>query len=186
MKITAREKNSLLLLLAATLAFGLYYYVIDPFLTEQQAIAEAVKTETRQLEQNNLIFKRAERLRQRASFLRNKIDSFNKKLLKGDKPPVAAAELQRLLKRVARKQKLKIIREKIMDPVKKGNYLQISIQITFKGTATRLTRILHEIEYQQPFFLMVPKLQIKVENPRKPVKIEATVEVSGFIKSAAG
>ena len=68
-------------------------------------------------------------IRARLDKAKEELNGFEKGLLSGDKPPVAAAELQKLLKETAMSLNVEIKSERISTPVDAGLYLEIRLRL---------------------------------------------------------
>ncbi len=102
-------------------------------------------------------------------------------LLPGDKPPVAAARIQGILKEMASSVEVEITQEKALTPVDKGLYLAIPVETGFTATTEKLTKILYKI-MESRYILTVSELRIIVKNVRDPSDVYATIVINGFIK----
>ncbi|MCK5427415.1 MAG: hypothetical protein KAJ34_06945, partial [Thermodesulfovibrionia bacterium] len=66
------------------------------------------------------------------------LKNLEKGLLKGDKPPVAAAEVQRILKNIAESLTINIKSERALNPVENGSYIGIPVEIGFTASTAKL------------------------------------------------
>ncbi len=102
-------------------------------------------------------------------------------LLSGDKPPVAAAELQKLLKDMASSLALDIKSERALSPLDMGNYLGIPVEIGFSTSTAKLKDLLVKIE-TSPFLLTVSQIDVSVRNVKNSGEVYAALTVRGFIE----
>lgn len=112
---------------------------------------------------------------------RNELKELEKGLIKGDKPAVAAAELQRLCREIAMTSGVDIRTEKTLNPVDSGIYYSIPIEIGFQVTTSKLKDMLLKIE-TSPFLLTVPEMRIRVININNPADVYVTLTVAGIFK----
>lgn len=122
-----------------------------------------------------------ESLRERASAVRQEVEEQERLLLKGDKPPVAAAGLQRVLKEIALSLNIDIRLERTLNPVDAGPYYGIPVEIGFVTTTSRLKDMLYRLR-RSPFLLMVTDMRIRVTDTNNPRAIYTTLTITGFIK----
>lgn len=117
-----------------------------------------------------------------AKAVRQEIGKQEKAFLRGSKPPVAAAVLQRFLKEKASSLDIEVKLERTLNPVEAGVYLGIPIEIGFTASTERLKELLYKFR-AAPFLLIISELKIRVTNVSNPRDIYATVVVTGFIKN---
>lgn len=115
--------------------------------------------------------------------IRKEIERQEKALLKGGKPPVAAAALQRALKEMASSLNIDVKLERTVNPVDADIYLGIPVEIGFKATTADLKSLLVKIR-ESSYLLMVSEMKVRVTNISKPKDIYTTLVVTGFIKKS--
>jgi Tfp pilus assembly protein PilO len=92
--------------------------------------------------------------------LDERIGAYDKALLPGATPPLAAADLQTLFKKISDGAGLKIQSEKILPFVKRGGFREIPVQIVAKGDIRNLKEFLVAID-ASPVFIAVQDLSIR-------------------------
>jgi len=102
-------------------------------------------------------------------------------LLQGEKTPVAAAELQRILKEMASSLNIDINLERALTPVDFNFYLGIPVEIGFTANTEKLSGMLYMLK-QSPFLLTVTEMKVRVTDVNNPVNINATLQIMGFIE----
>jgi hypothetical protein len=102
-------------------------------------------------------------------------------LIKGDKPPLAAAELQRLLKEMAKASGVDIKSERALSPVDTEMYSAIPVEIGFTATTKNLKNMLLMIE-TSPLLLTIPEMEIRVASLNNPLEVYGTLTVRGLIR----
>jgi len=113
-------------------------------------------------------------------YLQNKRASFDQRLLLGETPAVAAAELQTILSDMASEFDLMISSQRIITPKEHGIFLEVPVQITTQCTMTKLQELLYQIE-TYPIFLSVSDLNIQVVRRSDQKEVKATINISGVI-----
>ena len=86
-----------------------------------------------------------------AGALGTEISAYEEALLPGATPPLAAADLQTLLKKFSDQAGLKIQSEKILPHVKRDAYLEIPVQIVANGEMRNLKDFLVAVDSSKPF-----------------------------------
>ena len=120
-------------------------------------------------------------IQRRLSEIENELRGLEKGLLLGDKPPVAAAELQKVLKDMALSSGVEIKSERALGAAEAGMYLRIPVEIAFITSTKGLVDMLHRIR-SSPLLLTVSRLRVRVTDVRNPEKVFTTLIVSGFIR----
>ncbi len=120
-------------------------------------------------------------LKKQVNAVKEDIERYEKALLQGDKPPVAAAELQRILKEMASSLDIDIKLERTLNPVDTDFYLGIPVETGFVASTAKLKNMLYKLR-KSPFLLNVSRIKVRVTNISNPVDIYITLVVTGFIK----
>ena len=149
--VTGRERR-LLLAAAALLAL---YLVARPILARVVVagprsgalLAEKMKV----IAAYRLAVGREGSLTAEAAALGAEISSYEATLLPGATPPLAAADLQTLLKKFSDSAGLKIQSEKILPYVKRDSYLEIPVQIVANGEMRNLKDFLVAVDSSKLF-----------------------------------
>lgn len=181
MKVTTREKNFLFAAAGALLIAAIYRWGVTPILANQAILRDELATKRLVLEKSKAKIARKGRLEANSKAIAEEINRLEKRLLLEETPSLAAAELQKLLKKIFKQAKVKVSSEKIVSPQEIGGYQRIPVEVTLKCLVTNLKNVLYEIEHN-PIILQVPELKIKVGNLRTPSTVEATLTISGIIK----
>jgi hypothetical protein len=112
--------------------------------------------------------------------VKQEIGKQEKFFLRGSKPPVAAAVLQRFLKEKASSLDIEVKQERTLNPVDTDVYLGIPVEIGFTASTEKLKELLYKFR-TAPYLLTVSELKIRVTNVSNPKDVYATVLVTGFI-----
>ncbi len=179
-KISQRDKRILIIGGIIVLLILLYRAFIwsNDIRTAMQNHTDAKKiTLERQIKKISL----KESLLNTHSLLSAETEQLESGLIPTEKPPVAAARIQRTLKEMASSLDIEIIREKALNPVDAGLYLAIPVEIGFRTTSEKLKSMLFRIKTSD-FLLTTSDVKIRVSNIRNPVDAHTTMIVTGFIK----
>lgn len=179
MNISKRDKKFLTVGALALLLFLVINYVIVPFIESEREIREG--TEQREVTLENyerIIAGRAEVERQLAQ-VKKKQAQLHAKLLTGSTPSLAAADMQKMLEKIAGAHDLEMKSVKVQDGEKQGDLLTIPLEIRLQTDLGRTSKFLADIEKNQKYFI-VPSLKISVQNQRDPKEVIVTMVVAGF------
>ena len=101
-----------------------------------------------------------------AAALGAEISSYEATLLPGATPPLAAADLQTLLKQFSEHSGLKIQSEKILPHVKRDSYLEIPVQIVANGDIRNLKEFLVAVDSSK-LFMAVQNVSLRTVKRRQ-------------------
>ena len=104
-------------------------------------------------------------------------------LLSGETPALAAVDIQNLINEIAEKIEIEVQTMRVLRSVdlENMNYLSVPVQFTFNSTLRQLKDLLYRIESSQKY-LTIDSMKIRNAVSRQPDQIQATIDVSGFLK----
>jgi Tfp pilus assembly protein PilO len=177
--ISRRDKKFLTVGALALLLFLVIIYIIIPFIQSEREIRDGTEQKEVTLEQyERIIAGRAEVEKQLAQ-VKKKQTQLNAKLLTGSTPSLAAADMQKMLEKIAATHDLEMKSVKVQDGEKQGDLLTIPLEIRLQTDLERTRKFLADIEKSQKY-LIVPSLKISVQNQRDPKEVIVTMVVTGF------
>ncbi|KPK02113.1 MAG: hypothetical protein AMK71_03385 [Nitrospira bacterium SG8_35_4] len=122
-----------------------------------------------------------ESLEKRADEIKKEVAGYEMLFLRGNKPPVAAAELQQTIKDIASSLSIEIRLERALNPVDEDFFMSVPVEIGFTSSTARLKSLLERLR-ATPFLINITEMQVRVLNVSKPEDINVTLVVSGYIK----
>ena len=102
------------------------------------------------------------------------------RLLPGDKPPIAASELQKLVKSTAQESGVEVRSERILPPTDRGGYTEVPIEVTLSGPIRALAALLYRLE-GAPVTVTLNDVKLRVPSVTAPREISATLSLAGYI-----
>jgi type II secretory pathway component PulM len=177
-----RPRERRLLMLAGLLGIGVaaYVYVVEPLIAMHAATRDLVAARQGLLARQERLVARSEAYSRELETLQAEIARRQGRLLAGDKAPVAASELQKLVKTTAQEAGIDIRSERILAPVERGGYAEVSVEVTLSGPIRGLTTFLHRLE-DAPILLALTDLKVRAPAAGTTRDLSATVALSGFI-----
>ena len=118
-----------------------------------------------------------------AAVLEAGINAYEVALLPGATPPLAAADLQTLLKKFSDSSGLKIQSEKILPHVKRDSYLEIPVQIVANGDIRNLKEFLVAVDSSK-IFMAVDNVSLRTVKRRQFVPETRTYVDSNDIQAS--
>ncbi|MBC8413022.1 MAG: hypothetical protein ISR96_09715 [Nitrospira sp.] len=181
MTINEREKKFLIIgVLAAVLIIA---YHLFSYYSELKDTAFNYRSEKTFMLQKQLSkIQEKDSIQRHADEIMAEITKFEKLFLKGNKQPVAAANLQRILKDMANTLSVNVTVERALNSSETMYYRTVPIEIGFISTTGKLKDLLIKIR-QSPYQLNVSELKVRVKNISKPEDINVTLVVTGFIRN---
>jgi Tfp pilus assembly protein PilO len=177
-----RSRERRLLTLAGVIGIGLagYLYVAEPLMERHDATRDLVVARRGLLSRQERLVARTAAYEAELEVLRAEIARRRDRLLAGDKAPVAASELQKLVKTTAQEAGIDVRSERILAPVDRGGYAEVPVEVTLSGPIRGLTAFLHRLE-AAPTLLALTDLKVRAPAMNAVRDLSATVALSGFI-----
>ncbi|MBI5676416.1 MAG: hypothetical protein HZC48_11425 [Nitrospirae bacterium] len=179
-KVKQRDKRVLLiggLIALMIIAFSLFSWYRD-FI---ESVSNVSDVKIVLLKKQLIKLSESDELQMQVNASKQDFERLKLSLLKGEKTPVAAAELQRILKEMTSSLNIDVNLERALTPVDFNFYLGIPVEIGFTANTEKLSGILYALK-QSPYLLTVIDMKIKVTNVNNPVNINATLQIMGFIE----
>jgi hypothetical protein len=178
--INAREK--VVLLLGAVLAsFIIIYWLFAWYGDLTGDVSDLADAKLMMLEKQMVNISEMQSLQDDMQGFRNEASRQEKALLKGDKPPVAAAELQGLLKDMISSLNIEMRSERTLGTVDVGHYIGIPVEIGFISDTGKLKSFLYKLRGSS-LLLNVSVLKVRVTNLNNPESTYVTVVITGYIR----
>jgi type II secretory pathway component PulM len=182
-----RPRERRLLMLAGLFGIGVagYVYVAEPLMETHAATRELVVARRGLLARQERLVARSEAYGHELDALREEIARRRGRLLAGDKAPVAASEVQKLVKATAQDAGIEVRSERILAPVDRGGYVEVPVEVTLSGPIRGLTTFLHRLE-EAPILLALTDLKVRSPATGGMRELSATIALSGFIPALPG
>jgi type II secretory pathway component PulM len=179
--LSRRERMLIGLGVAGLLGLGAYLYVIEPMLARQREVAELIPIREATLERRRLMVAQRDQLTAELEALGRKVEAASSGFLSGPTAPLAASELQKLVKELAAAAEVDVRSERVMAPVDLTGVLEIPIELTVACSVRQVVALLGRLE-QTPRLLRVKDLKIRVAAPGQPRELLTTLVVSGYLR----
>jgi type II secretory pathway component PulM len=182
--LSRRERILIGLGVAGLLAVGGYLYVVEPMLARQREVAELIPIREAILERRRLMIAQREPLTGELEATARRVEDGSSRLLSGPTAPLAASELQKLVKELAAAANVDVRSERVIAPVDLTGVLEIPLELTVACTIRQVVTLLTQLE-QTPRLLKVKDLKIRVAAPGQPRELLTTLTVSGYLRPGA-
>lgn len=182
--LSRRERTLIGLGVAALLAVGGYLYVVEPMLARQREVAQLIPIREATLERRRLTIAQRPRLTGELEALTRRVEEASSGFLSGPTAPLAASELQKLVKELAGAANVDLRSERVVTPVDLAGVLEIPIELTVAGSTRQVVDLLTRLE-QTSRLLRVKDFKVRVAAPGQPRELLTTLTVSGYLRSGA-
>ncbi len=183
-RLSRRERVMVATGLVLTVLIGGYLYVLEPRWAEIQDIEQNLIPARQQvLAKARARVAQREAVRAQLAEASQAVDALATRLLPGATPPLAASELQKLVKELAAEAGVEVRSERILAAVERGDLLEIPVEITVSGGIREVVSLLYRLEGTTNL-LTLQELKVRVISIGQPRELLTTLTVSGFIFSA--
>ncbi|MBT3255916.1 MAG: hypothetical protein HN366_05565 [Deltaproteobacteria bacterium] len=165
-------------------------YRMWPQIQDILAADDTIAIKKKQLIKHQKMLQSAGDLEKRVAFTKTIMTQAESGLLTGKTPALAAADIQKVIREMAKKSQMEIKSIRVLKPkdVDDGLYLSIPVEFVAKGVIKQLKEFLYRIR-ASPKYLTVQKVQISVRLRRnrntKSAQLEnitANITINGFLK----
>ncbi len=185
-KVRLKDRERVTLLAGGILAVAIISYHLFLWYGDfRESTSGQIEAKSIYLRKQSGMLSEKEFIKRRLVTVKDELKALEAGLLSGDKAPLSAAELQRLLKEMAESLNIEIRSEKAMSPVDMGEYLGVPVEISFNATTAKLKNMLFKIK-ESPLLLTVSGIKIRVGNVRNPGKATISLTVRGLVEKEAG
>ena len=180
MTVNKREQRVIGVALLVGLGLIVYFYGVEPLQEWRRSGAEMIPSREAQLERRRLVVARRPALTAELEKLNQQLQTRAPRWLQGPTPPLAASELQTLVKDVALKAGVEVRSERILPLVDRSGLQEVPIEITVAGGLRETVRLLHDLEHTTKI-LTVQDVKVRVVAVGQPRDLLTTFNVSGYL-----
>ena len=178
--LSKRERNLIgLALLGAAGSTG-YVYVMEPLREQAQQRAELIPAREAQLQRRRLLIAQGPSLAGELGETARRIEVQSERLLKGPPPPLAASEMQKLVKEVAAAANVEVRSERILPTADRDGLQEVPIEITVAGGIRESMNVLDQLERTSKLLTM-QDLKVRVISAGQPRDLLTTMTVAGYL-----
>lgn len=183
-RLQRREQRLLVIAgLVAAAVLG-YSYVIEPLAEHRERVQAEIAAREARLQRQQSLVERRERYAQELEALRAEVARRRARLLPSDKAPLAASELQNLMKTTAQETGVEVRSERVLPTNDRGGYTEVPVEVTLSGPIRAIASFLHRLE-AAPALVVVQDVKLRVVSVGAPRELLATLAVAGYIAAGA-
>ena len=184
MKATKRERSIIVFAVVIGVAILGYTYVFDPIQEWKQSGAELIPTREAVLERRRLLVAQRPTITAEIEKINERIKVVAPRWLKGPTPPLAASELQTLIKSLAEQAGAEVRSERVLPLVDRAGLQEIPIEITVASGLREAVRLLFDLEHTTKI-LTVQDVKVRVVAVGQPRDLLTSFTVSGYLLPGA-
>jgi Tfp pilus assembly protein PilO len=170
--------------IAAALAIAGHLFVVEPLLARARDVDAFVPARETTLERHRLLVSQRPRLTEELADVNQRIETESARLLRGPTPPLAASELQKLIKDLLPAGSMEVRSERVLPPADHEGLQEIGIELTLVGSIRDIVAALAGLE-RTDRLLALKDVRIRVVAPGQPRELLTTLTVAGYLLPAA-
>ena len=181
---TPRERS--VIAFAIVIGAGLlgYVYVFEPLQEWKRTGDDLIPTREAVLERRRLLVAQRPTITTELEKANKRIEAMAPRWLKGPTPPLAASELQTLIKGLADQAGAEVRSERILPLVERGGLQEVPIEITVASGLREAVRLLYDLEHTTKI-LTVQDVKVRVVAVGQARDLLTTFTVSGYLLPGA-
>lgn len=181
--LSTRERGLVAVAVLAAVVIGGYIYVVEPLRQRNAQQAELIPVREAKLERRRLLIGQRAALTAELSEADKRVAAESARLLQGPTPPLAASELQKLVKDLAATVGVEVRSERVLPTVDRSGLVEVPIEITVAGGIRESVNLLNRIE-QTPKLLTLQDFKMRAVSLGQPRDLLTTLTVSGYLLGA--
>jgi Tfp pilus assembly protein PilO len=181
--LTRRERTLIGLAVAGLLVVALYLYVVEPLVNRAAELAELAPAREARLEARRRLIIQRPRLTEELVETSKAFEEQAARLLPGPTAPLAASELQKVVKEVAAATNMDVRSERVLPTADLQGLVEVPIELTVAGSIRDTVALLYQIERTRRL-LTVKDLKVRVVAVGQPRELLTTLTVAGYLVPA--
>ena len=189
-RLSARERLLAGLACGALMLVVLRYGVVAPYMAYTAQLEERIERDVQRLAKMQRQRDRAAAVQQRMRTLEKQFAAAYDKLIPGETPTLAAAQLQERVQTFADRSGLTLVTTQVLRAKSLGSLRKTRVQMTFRGDTPAVADLLARVEYED-WLLSVSRLEVATSRRRRGRRRAArppltiTLEVEGIMRASA-
>ena len=178
--LSRRERALVAVALLAAIGIAGYLYVVEPIRQRNAQEAELIPVREARLERRRALIAQRSTLTSELADADKRVAAESLRLLQGPTPPLAASELQKLIKDLAATVGVEVRSERVLPTVDRGGLVEVPIEITVAGGVREAVNLLGRLD-QTPKLLTVQDFKMRVVSLGQPRDLLTTITVAGYL-----
>ena len=167
------------------LVVGGHLFLAEPLLARARDAEALVPAREATLERRRRLVAQRPRLAEELAAVTERLETESARLLRGPTPPLAASELQKLVKELLPPGGVEIRSERVLPPADHQGLQEIGLELTFVGSIRDTVAALARLE-RTDRLLGLKDVKIRVVAPGQPRELLTTLTVAGYLLPGMG
>jgi type II secretory pathway component PulM len=181
--LSPRERVVIGIGATAALFVGGYLFLVEPILTRSRAAEATVPVREATLERRRLLIAQQPRLVEELAAVNARLEVESGRLLRGPTAPLAASELQKIVKESLAASNVEVRSERVLAASDQQGLLEVPIELTIVAGVRDTVAALVRLE-RADRLLTVKSLRIRVVAAGQPRDLLTTLTVAGYLLSS--
>ena len=160
-------------------------YVVEPVLERSRETRDLIAVRQGLLQRQQRLVTRQAQYATELAALEADIARYRARLLPGERAPLAASELQKLVKATAQEAGVDVRSERILAATDRGAFTEVPIEVTLAGPIRALVTLFAKLD-GAPVVLTVNDVKLRVVSVSAPRELSATLSLAGYIPATSG
>jgi Tfp pilus assembly protein PilO len=161
-----------------------YLVVVEPILTRSRAAESSVPTREAALERRRLLVGQQPRLAEELAAVEARLEMESRRFLRGPTAPLAASELQKLVKDLLAASNVEVRSERVLPASDQHGLQEVPIELTLLGSIRDTVTALSRLE-RTDRLLALRDFKIRVVAVGQPRELLTTLTVAGYLLPGA-
>ena len=180
-----RERTLIGFGVGMVLVVGIYFYLVEPLVDRAREAGGRTAARETALERKRLLIAQGPRIAEDLQRVTKRLESESARLLRGPTAPLAASELQKLVKDVAASSNMEVRSERVLPATDREGLQEVPIEIIVAGSIRDTMTALYRLEHADRL-LMIKDVKMRVVSVGQPRELLTTVTVAGYVMPDAG
>jgi type II secretory pathway component PulM len=186
-KLNPQQRRLAWLLGGGLVILLLYLVVVSPLLSLEDSWSQDLARQRQLLVKYQSLVQGKAQVLEANKAMKAALARTESQFLSGSGPAVASAELQEIIKSLARDHGVQLTSTKVLTPREAGLYLEVPVQLQLSGTVGQLLTIIYHLEHHKKL-LFIPDLEINAprwtvgQQSQTDSLLQVNMVVSGVIK----
>lgn len=178
--LTLRERVIVGAGAVVALAVGGYLFLVEPLLTRARDAEAMVPAREATLERRRLLVGQRPRLAEDLAAVTERLETESARLLRGPTPPLAASELQKLVKELLPAGGVEVRSERVLPTADHQGLQEVGLELTLTGSIRDTVAALARLE-RTDRLLALKDVKIRVVAPGQARDLLTTLTVAGYL-----
>jgi type II secretory pathway component PulM len=180
-----RERTLIGIGVALVLLVVLYLFLVEPLVERAREVEDRTAAREASLERRRLAIARGPGIAEELQMAKRRLESESARLLRGPTAPLAASELQKLVKDAAASSNMEVRSERVLPASEREGLQEVPIEIVIAGSIRDTVGTLYRIEHAERL-LTIKELKVRVVAVGQPRELLTTLIVAGYVMPDTG